>query len=134
MSKSFTPSGRRSSSKALITAGGEPTKLYDPSHPMADKDGNVFWNTALVPTQEALLDRIKAIAVLDPQPEIVVDLTPELVLGEHQSGGDRHADGGAAPAPLHERAGPPPRAPGPAPGRGIRPAEHRRLRIRQWVT
>jgi biopolymer transport protein ExbD len=37
-----------------------------------DKDGNVFWNTALVPTQEALLDRIKAVAVLDPQPEIHV--------------------------------------------------------------
>jgi len=37
-----------------------------------DKDGNVYWNTALVPTQEALLDRIKAVAVLDPQPEIHV--------------------------------------------------------------
>jgi biopolymer transport protein ExbD len=37
-----------------------------------DKDGNVYWNTALVPSQEALLDRIKAVAVLDPQPEIHV--------------------------------------------------------------
>jgi biopolymer transport protein ExbD len=37
-----------------------------------DADGNVYWNTALVPTQEALLDRIKAVAVLDPQPEIHV--------------------------------------------------------------
>jgi biopolymer transport protein ExbD len=35
-----------------------------------DKDGNVFWNTALVPSQEALLDRIKQVAVMDPQPEI----------------------------------------------------------------
>lgn len=26
----------------IVTAGSEPTKLYDPSHPMADKDGNVF--------------------------------------------------------------------------------------------
>ena len=26
----------------IVTAGGEPTKLYDPSHPMADKDGNVY--------------------------------------------------------------------------------------------
>jgi flagellar basal-body rod protein FlgC len=26
----------------IVTAGGEPTKLYDPTHPMADKDGNVF--------------------------------------------------------------------------------------------
>jgi biopolymer transport protein ExbD len=37
-----------------------------------DKEGNVYWNTALVPTQEALLDRLKAVAVLDPQPEIHV--------------------------------------------------------------
>src|SRR5678815_2857544 len=29
-----------------------------------DKDGNVCWNTALVPSQEALLDRLKGIAVL----------------------------------------------------------------------
>lgn len=26
----------------IVTAGGDPTRLYDPSHPMADKDGNVF--------------------------------------------------------------------------------------------
>jgi biopolymer transport protein ExbD len=37
-----------------------------------DAEGNVFWNTALVPTQDALLDRIKAVAVMDPQPEIHV--------------------------------------------------------------
>ena len=37
-----------------------------------DAEGNVFWNTALVPTQDALLERIKAVAVLDPQPEIHV--------------------------------------------------------------
>ena len=37
-----------------------------------DADGNVFWNTALVPTQDALLERIKAVAVMDPQPEIHV--------------------------------------------------------------
>ena len=37
-----------------------------------DKEGNVYWNTMLVPTQEALLERIKSIAVLDPQPEIHV--------------------------------------------------------------
>jgi biopolymer transport protein ExbD len=34
--------------------------------------GDVFWNTMLVPTQDALLDRIKAVAVLTPQPEIHV--------------------------------------------------------------
>ena len=31
-----------------------------------DKDGNVYWNTALVPTQEALLDRLKCVAVHGP--------------------------------------------------------------------
>jgi len=37
-----------------------------------DAEGNVYWNTAMVPTQEALLDRLKSIAVLDPQPEVHV--------------------------------------------------------------
>ena len=37
-----------------------------------DAEGNVFWNTGLVPTQEALLDRLKGVAVMDPQPEIHV--------------------------------------------------------------
>jgi len=37
-----------------------------------DREGNVFWNTALVPNQDALLERIKAVAVMDPQPEIHV--------------------------------------------------------------
>jgi biopolymer transport protein ExbD len=35
-----------------------------------DPQGNVFWNTALVPSQDALLERIKQVAVMDPQPEI----------------------------------------------------------------
>jgi biopolymer transport protein ExbD len=35
-----------------------------------DAEGNVFWNTALVPGQDALLERIKQVAVMDPQPEI----------------------------------------------------------------
>ncbi|MGB7738768.1 MAG: biopolymer transporter ExbD [Steroidobacteraceae bacterium] len=35
-----------------------------------DKDGNVYWNTAMIPTQEALLERLKSIAVMDPQPEV----------------------------------------------------------------
>jgi biopolymer transport protein ExbD len=34
-----------------------------------DKDGNVYWNTAMIPTQEALLERLKSVAVMDPQPE-----------------------------------------------------------------
>jgi biopolymer transport protein ExbD len=37
-----------------------------------DKDGNVYWNTMLIPTQEALLDRLKAVAVQNPQPEVHV--------------------------------------------------------------
>jgi biopolymer transport protein ExbD len=37
-----------------------------------DADGNVYWNTARVPNKEALLERIKQVAVLDPQPEIHV--------------------------------------------------------------
>jgi len=35
-----------------------------------DAQGNVYWNTAMVPTQEALLERLKSIAVMDPQPEV----------------------------------------------------------------
>jgi biopolymer transport protein ExbD len=37
-----------------------------------DKEGTVYWNTARIPTQEALLDRLKAVAVMDPQPEVHV--------------------------------------------------------------
>ena len=35
-----------------------------------DKDGNVYWNTALVPTQDKLLAEIKRIAQMDPQRRI----------------------------------------------------------------
>jgi len=37
-----------------------------------DREGNVFWNTAMLPSQQALLDRLKSVAVMDPQPEIHV--------------------------------------------------------------
>ncbi len=37
-----------------------------------DKDGNVYWNTALVPTPEALLAKLKTVAVMNPQPEVHV--------------------------------------------------------------
>ncbi len=37
-----------------------------------DREGNVYWNTALVPTQDALLERLKTVAVMNPQPEIHV--------------------------------------------------------------
>ena len=35
-----------------------------------DAQGNIFWNTAMIPTQEALLERLKSVAVMDPQPEV----------------------------------------------------------------
>ena len=35
----------------VVTAGSTPTKRYDPSHPMADKDGNV-WESAVDETRE----------------------------------------------------------------------------------
>ena len=37
-----------------------------------DKEGNVYWNTMLIPTQEALLERLKKVAVQNPQPEVHV--------------------------------------------------------------
>ena len=37
-----------------------------------DRAGNVYWNTALVPNQQALLDRLKDVAVMNPQPEVHV--------------------------------------------------------------
>lgn len=37
-----------------------------------NKEGQVFWNQALVPDSAALLDRLKAVAVLQPQPEVHV--------------------------------------------------------------
>jgi biopolymer transport protein ExbD len=37
-----------------------------------DVDGNVYWNTALIPTPELLLGKLKTVAVMDPQPEVHV--------------------------------------------------------------
>jgi len=34
------------------------------------KDGEVYWNTALVPDNEALKERLRSIAKKDPQPEV----------------------------------------------------------------
>ncbi len=34
------------------------------------KDGDIYWNTALVPDVEALVQRLGKIAVLNPQPEV----------------------------------------------------------------
>ena len=35
-----------------------------------DKDGKVYWNDRLVPDFNALLDRLKTVAVMKPQPEV----------------------------------------------------------------
>ncbi len=35
-----------------------------------NKDGDVFWNNQLIPDENKLLDRLKEIAVLKPQPEV----------------------------------------------------------------
>ena len=35
-----------------------------------NKDGDVFWNARLLPDNETLFQKLKAIAVLTPQPEI----------------------------------------------------------------
>src|SRR3954471_16274308 len=35
-----------------------------------DAKGSIYWNDLRIPTTGALLDRLKKIAVLDPQPEI----------------------------------------------------------------
>ena len=35
-----------------------------------NKDGDVYWNTTLVPNSDALFERLKTVAVMDPQPEV----------------------------------------------------------------
>ena len=37
-----------------------------------NKDGDVFWGTEFVPDQKALFERLKKVAVMDPQPEVHV--------------------------------------------------------------
>jgi biopolymer transport protein ExbD len=37
-----------------------------------NKDGQVFWNTSLIPDNATLLNRLKEAAVLQPQPEVHV--------------------------------------------------------------
>jgi len=34
------------------------------------KDGDVYWNAQLVPDNDVLFERLKKIAVMDPQPEV----------------------------------------------------------------
>ncbi|MBI2993469.1 MAG: biopolymer transporter ExbD [Gammaproteobacteria bacterium] len=37
-----------------------------------DREGNIYWNQRIVPTNQALLEKVKEIAVLKPQPEVHV--------------------------------------------------------------
>jgi len=37
--------------ESIVTAGADPTKRYDPTHPLADKDGNV-WESGVDETSE----------------------------------------------------------------------------------
>jgi len=35
-----------------------------------DREGNVYWNDGLVPSNDELLQRLRAVAVIKPQPEV----------------------------------------------------------------
>ena len=37
-----------------------------------DRNGGIYWNDLRMPTTAALLDRLKKVAVLDPQPEVQI--------------------------------------------------------------
>ncbi len=37
-----------------------------------DRNGGIFWNDLRMPNTQALLDRLKKVAVLDPQPEVQI--------------------------------------------------------------
>ena len=37
-----------------------------------NKDGDVFWGTEFVPNQKALFEKLKVVAVMNPQPEVHV--------------------------------------------------------------
>ena len=37
-----------------------------------NKDGDVFWNLQLIPDNNTLVERLKKVSVLDPQPEVQI--------------------------------------------------------------
>jgi flagellar basal-body rod protein FlgC len=62
----------------VVTAGEDPTKRYDPSNPLADKDGNV-WEAAVDPTRE-LVDMMETarnyqnnVEVMNTAKSLIVD-------------------------------------------------------------
>jgi biopolymer transport protein ExbB len=73
-----------------------------------DAKGAIYWNDLRIPTQAALLDRLKKISVLDPQPEIQVrgDGAGGLQLGRAASSTRRSAQGIAKVGFITEPAGP----------------------------
>ena len=51
----------------------QPTKTAPENITIAvDSRGQIYWNDALVANNEVLLDKIKQVAVMDPQPEVHV--------------------------------------------------------------
>ncbi|MCC7258551.1 MAG: biopolymer transporter ExbD [Gammaproteobacteria bacterium] len=55
----------------LPKVANQPTKTKPENITVAvNADGEVFWNQAKVPNDQALLDLVKSVAVQDPQPEI----------------------------------------------------------------
>ena len=55
----------------LPKVANQPTKTKPENITVAiNADGTVFWNQMQVPNDQVLLDRVKSVAVLDPQPEI----------------------------------------------------------------
>ena len=64
--------------ESVVTAGEEPTKRYDPTNPMADKDGNV-WEAAVDETRE-LVDMMETarnyqnnVEVMQTAKQLIVD-------------------------------------------------------------
>ena len=55
----------------LPKANNVPTKTKPENIVIAvDKDGQIFWNDSLIPNNNALLEKLKSVAVVKPQPEI----------------------------------------------------------------
>ena len=56
---------------ALPKETNQPTQTKPENVVIAvNKDGDVFWNEQLVADDQALVDKLKAVAVLKPQPEV----------------------------------------------------------------
>ena len=43
-----------------------------------DRDGNVYWNDGLIPNNDDLLQRLRAVAVIKPQPEVHIRADKEV--------------------------------------------------------